>query len=91
MDIQGAQRIKKMLPATLLIFIRPPSLQELGARIANRGTETEQTIRVRMECVRSELEAAEKYDYIVVNDKPESALAELLDIIGGARAEIPYD
>lgn len=87
-DIQGAQNVRRMFPQALLIFIKPPSLQELGARIAHRGTETEETLRVRMNCVPSELQAAKSYDYVVVNDKPEYALAELLKIIKASRVSI---
>ncbi len=84
-DIQGAQNVKRLFPQAILIFIAPPSLQELGARITNRGTDTEETIRRRMNCVPSELQAAEGYDYVVINDTPEQALAELLKIIEDAR------
>ncbi|MGD0152655.1 MAG: guanylate kinase [Thermacetogeniaceae bacterium] len=87
-DIQGAQNVKRLFPQSILIFIEPPSLQELGARIAHRGTETEEAIRRRMNCVPSELQAAEGYDYVVVNDTPEQALAELLKIIEDARRSI---
>jgi guanylate kinase len=73
-DVQGAMNIKK-------------SLQELGARIANRGTESLQDLKVRMDCVLSELQAAEQYDHVVLNDKPEDALAELLEIIGDAKGK----
>lgn len=86
-DVQGAMNIKKSFPDALLIFVQPPSLQELGARIANRGTESLQDLKVRMDCVLSELQAAEQYDHVVLNDKPEDALAELLEIIGDAKGK----
>jgi guanylate kinase len=84
-DIQGAQNIRRLFPGALLIFVEPPSLQELGARIVNRGTECAQDLKVRMECAQSELTAAKKYDHVIINDKPDRALAELLEIITEAR------
>ena len=81
LDIQGALNVKRLFPDALLIFIEPPSLQELGARIAHRGTESTQDLKVRMDCVLSELQAADQYDHVVINDQPEYALAELLEII----------
>jgi guanylate kinase len=84
-DVQGALNVRKSFPDALLIFIQPPSLQELGTRIAHRGTESAQDLKVRMDCVLSELQAAEQYDHVVLNDKPEYALAELLEIITDVR------
>lgn len=84
-DTQGAQNVRRLFPEALLIFIKPPSLQELGARITGRGTESARDLQTRMDCVSSELRAAEHYDHIVVNDKTEYALAELLQIIRDAR------
>ena len=86
-DVQGARNVKSLIPEALLIFIEPPSLQELGARITHRGTESAQDRMIRMDCAFSELQAAEHYDHIVINDKPEDALAELLGIIVVARSK----
>jgi guanylate kinase len=85
-DVQGALNVKQSFPGALLIFIRPPSLEELGARIAHRGTESAQDLKVRMDCVASELQAAARYDHVVLNDEPEHALAELLEIVREAKA-----
>jgi guanylate kinase len=86
LDVQGARHIKEQFPGALLIFIRPPSLQELSARIAHRGTETEETIRRRLDSAPTELREGKSYDYEVVNDRPESALGELLKIIRDAKS-----
>jgi guanylate kinase len=86
-DIQGAQNIRRLFPEALLIFVEPPSLQELGARIVQRGTESVQDLKVRMGCAQSELRAAKRYDHIIINDKPERALIELLEIITEARSK----
>lgn len=85
-DTQGAQNVRSLFRDALLIFIMPPSLQELDARIAGRGTESARDIKTRMDCVPSELRAAEHYDHVVVNDRTQYALAELLKIIRDTRA-----
>ncbi|NPV29778.1 MAG: guanylate kinase [Firmicutes bacterium] len=81
LDIQGAQQVRKIFPQALLIFITPPSLEELGVRITKRGTDTEETIRKRLKFAPAEIQAAKDYNYVVVNDREERALAELLSII----------
>jgi len=86
-DIQGALNVKQSFPDALMIFIKPPSLQELGERIVRRGTESEQDLKIRMDCVLSELQASVRYDHVVLNDRPEDALAELLKIIRDAKSK----
>lgn len=81
LDIQGAQNIKKIYPQAILIFIKPPSLEELGERIIKRGTDSEETIRKRMSFAQKEIQASENYDYVIVNDEQERALAEIVEII----------
>ena len=81
-DTQGALQIKEKMPEALLIFIAPPSLEELEARLRGRHTETEEAIQKRLECVKSELENSKQYDYVIVNDKVENAVEKILKIIG---------
>lgn len=88
LDIQGALKVKKLFPFTLLIFVVPPSLEELGTRIMKRGTDSEETIRKRLSFAKEELKAAESYDYVIVNDQQEYALAELLKIIAKEKARL---
>ena len=80
-DVQGALQVKRRFPGAVLIFIKPPSLEVLRARLSGRGTEDEQTIEVRMANAEHELSLAERYDEIVVNDDLETAVAELAEII----------
>ncbi len=80
-DIQGALKIKEIFPDALLIFIKPPSIEELSKRIAKRGTEDVETIGRRLNCAYRELQAAQMYDYVVQNDRKERAFMELLEII----------
>ena len=81
-DTQGALQIKEKMPEALLIFIAPPSLEELEARLRGRHTETEEAIQKRLKCVKSELENSKQYDYIIVNDTVENAVEKILKIIG---------
>lgn len=67
-DVQGALQVKRAYPNAVLIFLLPPSLNELQKRLVQRGRETEQQIAERIDAAYEELRAAEKYDYVVVND-----------------------
>ncbi|MGB9792414.1 MAG: guanylate kinase [Thermacetogeniaceae bacterium] len=85
-DIQGARQVKKLFPDAVLIFISPPSFEELGARITKRGTDSEDEIKKRLSSAKEELQAASEYDYVVVNDHQERAVEEILEIIKREKA-----
>lgn len=80
-DVQGAKQVKKAKPDSVLIFIMPPTLQELEKRLTKRNTETKEAIERRLELAKHELEAAVVYDYIIVNDDLEKASDELVRIV----------
>lgn len=83
-DVRGAQRIKDLYgDASLIIFVKPPSAEELERRLRSRATEDEETIRVRLSRARSELEFAQsdRCDAVVENDDLERAVGETLDIV----------
>lgn len=84
-EIQGALKIKKQYPEALLLFVMPPSAQELKRRLIKRGTETEEVIKKRMERAAKEAEGIEEYDYIVINDDLNMCVKELHEIIMSAR------
>lgn len=87
-DVQGASILRRGavdLMATY-IFIAPPSLKELERRLRGRGTESAETILVRLENARSELLAAREYEYLVVNDTLEETVDLLSSIIVAERA-----
>lgn len=67
-DIQGALNVMEKMPDGIFVFLLPPSLEELERRLRSRGTDDEETIIRRLESARSELAAAAKYGYIVIND-----------------------
>jgi len=79
-EVEGALNIKKMFPGACLVFILPPSWEELERRLRERGTESEDVIVKRITQAKVEFEFAENYDYLVVNDKLEDAVDDLLAI-----------
>jgi superfamily I DNA/RNA helicase len=82
-ETKGALQVKEKMPDAVLIFIVPPSLDELETRLRGRHTEDEETIQKRLSEVKKELESAKKYDYQVDNDKVENAILKLEEIIAG--------
>jgi guanylate kinase len=88
LDIQGAQQVKKAFPQAVLIFIVPPSLEELDSRINRRGKDSAETIRKRMNSAPAELKAAQLYNYTVVNDEMRCVLDDFLGIIKREKANL---
>ncbi len=80
-DTQGALQLKEKMPAAVLIFIAPPSYQDLEFRLRNRNTESEDAIEKRLDFVKIELKNSEHFDYRIVNDKIEDTITELERII----------
>ena len=80
-ETRGAKQVIAKCPDALSIFLVPPSMDALEARIRGRSTEDEETIRRRLDRARSELELASQYKRVVVNDDAERAAKEIRDII----------
>lgn len=80
-DPQGAFQIRDLLPATVLLFIQPPSMDELIRRLKGRGSETDEQVAVRMCTAERELELVGEYDHVVINDDVARATDELVGII----------
>ena len=80
-DVNGAFQIKEKLPTSVSIFIMPPSLEVLRARLSGRGTENAEIIEKRLGEALSEIARAAEYDYIVVNDVLEDAVSDAVSII----------
>jgi guanylate kinase len=80
-DWQGARMVREAMPRARSIFILPPSLQELERRLRDRGQDAEGVIAHRMRDAAAEMSHHDEYDYIVVNDDLESALADLRAIV----------
>ncbi|MBR6723026.1 guanylate kinase [bacterium] len=81
-ETQGALQVKKKMPEAVLIFIAPPGVgvEELEKRLRGRNTEDEATIQRRLEEAKVELERSKQYDYVVINDDLERAIAEVESI-----------
>lgn len=84
-DTQGALQIKEKMPEAVLIFIAPPSYQDLEFRLRNRKTESEEAIAKRLDLVKLEIRNSEMYDYRIINDRLEDAIMELENIINSER------
>ncbi len=84
-ELEGARQIKRAMPEAVLIFILPPSTEELARRLRGRGTETEEKIINRLKRAEYELTCADEFDYQVVNDEVECAANRICDIINNIK------
>ncbi|MGN0398879.1 MAG: guanylate kinase [Blautia sp.] len=80
-EIQGALKVKEKLPDTLLLFVTPPSAEELKRRLEGRGTETPEVIASRLSRASEEAKGMPLYDYILVNDDLETCVDQMHEII----------
>ena len=87
-EIQGASKIKEKFPQTVLMFVTPPSAEELKNRLVERGTEDMETIERRLSRAVEEAEGIEAYDYLVVNDILELCVEEMHQIISNEHTRI---
>jgi guanylate kinase len=84
-DVQGARQIRERVPGALLIFLAPPSRDELERRLRGRGTESEERIAVRLATADEELAQRSWFDHVVVNDRLQRAIGEVAAIIQASR------
>ena len=82
-DTKGALNVKKIMPEAVLIFIAPPSLEELESRLRGRHTETEEAIQKRLASIKLEMENSKHFDYKIVNDEIANAVKGLEKIMIG--------
>jgi guanylate kinase len=80
-DVQGAEQIKRKIPNAASIFVLPPNREQLEWRLRNRGLDSEDVIRRRLDTARREIENYDKYDYILVNDRLEQSTDQLKAIL----------
>lgn len=81
-DLQGARQVRSTMPDAVQIFLKPPSWQELVARLKGRGTETEEQQLNRLETAKVELAAESEFDHCVVNDDLSQTVDTLADLMG---------
>lgn len=80
-EIQGALKVKKKMPNTLLLFVTPPNAEELKHRLVNRGTESMEVIESRLSRASEEAKGMSEYDYILINDVIEECVDNMHSII----------
>ena len=88
-EMQGALKVKEKMPQTLLIFVTPPTAEELKRRLVSRGTESEEVVAARMAQAKEESRFMDCYDYILVNEtnQEESCMERLHELIQSAHQE----
>ncbi len=82
-DVVGSLNVKKEFPELVLVMIAPPSVEELKRRLIGRGSEDEESLKTRLARLDYELAQRDKYDYYIVNDDLDTAIAEVEAILDG--------
>lgn len=87
-DWQGAEQVRKKVPAAKSIFILPPSLQELERRLVGRGQDSNEVIAARMKKAINEISHYDEYDYLIINDDFDQALSEIKVILKAEKLRV---
>jgi guanylate kinase len=80
-DVQGARQIRAAVPDAYMVFIKPPTLDELERRLRKRDTETDEQVRRRLAKASEELAAEPEFDQTVVNDRLDDAAGKVIEIV----------
>jgi guanylate kinase len=83
-EVQGARQVRTTLPEAVQVFIAPPSLESLRTRLVGRGTDDEEQVAARLRVAEEELAAQDEFGHVVVNDRLEDAVDELVAIVSSA-------
>lgn len=86
-EVQGALQVKEKFPEAVMIFLLPPSIEELARRLTDRRTEDDGTIRKRMKTAIGEMKLAPQYDYVLINDSIEETAERFAAIISAERSK----
>ncbi len=84
-DVQGARQVRERVPAAVLIFLAPPSMEELERRLRTRGTEDERALETRLATAKQEMVERDRFDHVVVNNSLDEATAQVEAIIQSTR------
>ena len=87
-DVQGALKVMSKCPDGVYIFLLPPSIEELRNRIKNRGTESPESLKRRIESAQNEIATAKNYQYVVVNDEVDAAVDKIKAIITAEHCKV---
>lgn len=87
-EMIGALNVKRMCPDSVLIFVLPPSLEELKKRLTGRGTETEEQIEKRFSMAYEEIQTMKEYDYFIINEEVEKAASEIEEILSAEKNRV---
>ncbi len=85
-DVEGARQVRERIPEAVLVFLEPPSMEELERRLRGRRTEDDDRIEWRLQTARREMERRSSFDHVVVNDDLDRASAEVAAIIDASRS-----
>ncbi|MCQ2455317.1 MAG: guanylate kinase [Clostridia bacterium] len=80
-DVNGAKLIREKMPEAISLFICPPSFEVLKARLSGRGTESAELVEKRLEAALGEISRAKEFDYVIINDKLEDAVRDVVSVI----------
>ena len=86
-EVQGARQVRETMPEAIQVFIAPPSVEALRARLVGRGTDGPAEVEARLESAERELAAQDEFARVVVNDRLEDAVAELVSVVKAATAD----
>lgn len=88
-DWQGAQQVRKVFPDAIGVFILPPSMEELARRLSGRGTDSDEVITRRLAAARDEMRHVGEFDYVIINNDLQVALADLMSVVRATRLRLP--
>ncbi len=83
-EVQGARQVRRSMPEAVQVFIAPPSVDALRARLIGRGADAPEQIEARLRTAERELQAQHEFPHVVVNDRLEDAVEELVAVVRGA-------
>ena len=87
-DWQGAQQVRQLFPAAIGVFVLPPSMDELARRLTGRGTDSADVIARRLAAAHEEMRHVFEFEYVIINDELQRALADLLSVVRASRLRL---
>lgn len=90
-EIEGARQVKSRMPEAVMVFLAPPSMAELEARITNRGTDSQERIEARLALARAEMAASSEFEYVLTNHRVEDVVASLVSLATDPERQGPVD